>query len=289
MAQIEFEMRVQPSGRSMLAESPVWDAETGDWWWVDIPGRQILRRPGESDEVETWDTPEETGFIVLTDQGPAAGMETGIYAFDPRWARFDRMVAFDDPGCRFNDATVDATGRLWASTMHKAAEPGRGRLHCVGPGLNLHMVSDGLTIPNGLAHDTAGGRLFWSDSYPEVQTIWTAPLDLTTSALGAATVFAKTTDLPGRPDGAAMDADGNYWIAAVDGCEIYVFSADGTLAHRHKAPVQFPTKIGFGGPDGRGIALTSKADAQSGGYLACATLPTAYACGIPMPRWVPGA
>ncbi|MBO6774939.1 MAG: SMP-30/gluconolactonase/LRE family protein [Marinibacterium sp.] len=112
---------------------------------------------------------------------------------------------------------------------------------------------------------------------------------MATRTLGAATVFAKTTDLPGRPDGAAMDADGNYWIAAVDVGEIYVFPADGTLAHRLKAPVQFPTKIGFGGPDGRSIALTSKADAQSGGYLACATLPKAYARGLPTPRWVPGA
>ena len=217
MTEIEFDMLGQPGARSTLGESPVWDAETGDWWWVDIPGRQILCLRGDSDEIQTWDTPEETGFILLTEAGPVVGMETGIYAFDPQYQRLDRIVAFDRPGCRFNDATVDASGRLWASTMHKNAEPGHGTLHRVGPDMRLHVVSDGLTIPNGLAHDGVHNRLFWSDSFPAAQTIWTSPLDPDTGALGAATVFATTTDLPGRPDGAAMDADGNYWIAGVDG------------------------------------------------------------------------
>ena len=52
--------------------------------------------------------------------------------------------------------------------------------------------------------------------------------------------------------------------------------------------MQFPTKIGFGGPDGRSLAVTSKIDTRSGGYLARATLPTASPGGIPTPRWVPG-
>lgn len=285
MTKIEVHFDVCEGAAAILGESPFWDH--GDFiWWVDIVGRKLLRTRLSTRETSSWPTPEMPGFVVLTGPDePVLGMETGIYASFLAEGRFEKLVAFEAAGERFNDATVDDGGRLWVSTMAIDAEPGRGALHVVTPDFALRTAMDGLTTPNGLAADAGRDRLFISDSHPQVQTIWTATCDFRTGEVGCRTEFASTKQLAGRPDGAAPGTSGRYWIAGVDGAALYGFSTDGLLELEAPLPFPAPTKLAFF--DG-GVAVTAKGEGGYGGHLALAAGTEPFLNGPAIPFWRPG-
>lgn len=270
---------------AQLGESPFWDH--GDHvWWVDIGGRRLLRTRLSTGAGESWPTPEIPGFVVLTGPRQAAvGMESGIFSFSPEAGTFERIVGFAGEGQRFNDATVDGSGRLWASTMAVDGARGRGALHLVSPDMTLKPVMDGLTTPNGLAADLGRGRLFISDSHPDIRMIWTAGCDFGTGEIGQRVEFASTAKLAGRPDGAALSTKGDiYWIAGVDGAELYGFARDGRLEHVVPVPFPAPTKLAF---FGGGVAVTAKGEGGYGGQIAVATGVPSILSGPAVPFWQP--
>lgn len=271
---------------SLLGESPFWD-HRDCIWWVDIDGRKLLRSRLSTGETRRWDTPETPGFVVLTGHDrPMVGMERGIYSFCCAEERFERLLSFPRDGHRFNDATVDATGRLWVSTMAMDAAHGCGAVHAVTSGLELKTVIDDITIPNGLAADVNGARLYLSDSHYDSQTVWAVACDFAAGDIGPRTVFASMRAMAGRPDGAALGADGEtYWIAAVDGNALCGFSRRGVLECSVPLPFPAPTKLAFFDD---GLAVTAKAQGGYGGQLSMATgLPPSLR-GPVVPFWRPG-
>lgn len=283
-----FEVVCSPE-KARLGESPFWDPETNDLWWVDVIGKRLLRTAVATGTTEVWDMPESPGFVVLTGAGaPAIGMETGIYAFAPPSGDFERLVRLEQAGSRFNDATVDTCGRLWASTMALDGRAGQASIHLVTADRDLQTFVTGLAIPNGLAVDLDRGRVLYSDSHPAVQCIWSMPLSTGPRLVGEAKPFAGTKQLRGRPDGAALSQDGTYWIAGVDGSELYAFDLHGQLIDAIAVPFPAPTKPCFAGPDGRMLWVTSKDIGEDGGHLARARLPPDTPAGIVQPYWMPG-
>ncbi len=280
---IDLPLEIIGGARALLGESPFWDH--GDCiWWVDITDRKLVRTTLSTGSSKSWTTPELPGFVVLAGPDrPFIGMERGIYSFSPASGAFNRILISDAPGQRFNDATIDETGRLWASTLAIDGTRGRGALHCVTSDLSLVTVIDGLTTPNGLAADTAGSRLFLSDSHPDIQTIWSVPCDFRSGTLGFRDVFATTHHLGGRPDGAALASDsGLYWIAGVDGSALYGFTMDGALEKTVRLSFPAPTKLAL---SARGIAITAKGEGGYGGELAIArNVPPCFR-GRPVPFW----
>lgn len=269
-----------------LGESPVWDGDAV--WWVDCTGKSLFRTRASSGATERWATPEHPGFAVRCDGGGiAVGMESGIFAFDARTATFRRLIAIDRPGCRFNDAAVAPDGTLWAGIQALDATVGAGDLYRIAPGGAFHLFASGLTFPNGLAFDSGRGRMYFSDSHPASQTVWQTDWPHRADNDAPRAVFADFAAQTGRPDGAALDSDGNYWIAAVDGGALLVFSPDGSALRRYPMPFQNPTKLAFGGSGGRLIAVTSKGGDGRNGALGIAEIPAGHAiCGARTHRWV---
>lgn len=283
-----LDVRILPAGAkgARLGESPFWDR--GDSiWWVDIDGRKLMRTRLSNRKTDCWPTPQVPGFVVLTGPDrPVVGMEDGIYAFSPAEGGFQRLLGLDGPGRRFNDATIDGTGRLWASTMPLDGASGPGELHVVTDDLSLRTVLGGLSTPNGLAADMDGARLFVSDSHPDVQTIWAAPCDFRSGEIGERSVFASLQSHAGRPDGAAIgDGSARYWIACVDGGEILGFSAQGTPQYTVPLPFPAPTKLAF---LAGGVAVTAKSQGGYDGRLAIATDAASPLRGPAVPFWRPG-
>lgn len=269
---------------ALLGESPFWDLDDCIWW-VDIAGRKLLRTRISNLETGAWPTPQTPGFVVLSGKNePVVGMEDGIYGFAPGNGSFRQLLSLDRPGERFNDATVDATGRLWVTTMAMDAAPGRAALHAVTADLSLRTVVDGLTIPNGLASD-AEGRLFLSDSHAQIRTVWAMDCSLSTGALSGRDVFVAMGHAEGRPDGAALSTGGDiYWIAGVDGHALHGYDRAG--AHRHRVPLPFPapTKLAF---FPGGMVVTAKAEGGHDGRLALAFDPPPPLAGPAVPFWRP--
>jgi sugar lactone lactonase YvrE len=61
----------------------------------------------------------------------------------------------------------------------------------------------------------------------------------------------------GRPDGAAVDVQGNYWVAMYEGACVLQLSPGGSVLQRIATPVQCPTMVCFGGDDLRTLYVTS--------------------------------
>nr|WP_315427678.1 SMP-30/gluconolactonase/LRE family protein [uncultured Albidiferax sp.] len=244
------------SSRDRVGECPVWSVAENALYWVDIEGQQIRRWSPVSDAVQSWTLPERVGCIALT---PAVGrivaaMETGVYVVqlgDAPAVQLDCLVAVTHPahGMRFNDGRCDAQGRFWISTMVMdmgLASP-LGGLYCLDEiGLSPARL-DGLITPNGLAFSPDGSTAYVSDSHPSVQKIWAFDFDAVSGELSHRRLFVDMQPLPGRPDGAAVDAEGCYWICANDAGLVHRFDPQGQLLASLEVPVAKPSMCAFGG------------------------------------------
>jgi len=256
--------------RAVLGESPQWSPGENCIWWVDVTGRKLFRSEAESGSTGTWTTPEEIGFVVLARGGGIVlGMESGLFVFDSATGGFTLIWRLDAGNARFNDASTDGAGRLWATTCDIDNRQALGSLLRIDPDLSVRRVAGGLLTPNGLAADSAGGWLYLSDAHPSVQRLWRLPLDGASGTVGERQEVARFEELPGRPDGATIDAEGTYWIAGVDGATLHGFSPAGRRVAAIETPMACPTKFVFGGPGLDRVYLTSKTgDPGNGGCLA---------------------
>jgi sugar lactone lactonase YvrE len=62
----------------------------------------------------------------------------------------------------------------------------------------------------------------------------------------------------GRPDGAAVDAEGGYWIALIG--KVARFLPNGVLDRIVELPVERVTMCAFGGPDLATLLVTSSSE-----------------------------
>lgn len=252
--------------RAQLGESPVWSHAHNAIWWVDIIGRKLLCTE-LTGATQIWPTPEIPGFVQCLGEEVLVGMQSGIFRFDPTTAQFEKRVTLLAPNQRFNDACTDTQGRIWAGTMDIDNQQANGTLYLFDPTYRT-LVSkfEGFRTINGLAWDLANGRLFLSDSHHDVQTVWTCKVDLN-GRVSERTVFARFDDLDGRPDGAALDAEGRYWIAGVGGGALYRFAPNGASVTKYDVPVKSPTKPAFVDTSPEAMILTSFEDEMDGGRL----------------------
>jgi sugar lactone lactonase YvrE len=85
----------------------------------------------------------------------------------------------------------------------------------------------------------------------------------------------------GRPDGATVDSEGNYWSAQYAGSRVLCISPQGELLHEIMLPVTNPTMPCFGGPDLKTLYVTSASQGMSAEHLAAHPLEGAVLA-IPM-------
>lgn len=257
-------MFVASDYRAAVGEAPVWDERSQRLLWVDIWGRCMIESAaGKSDVITT--APEMVAAVLPceTDDVVILALESHLVAF----AQADGSMTRIDPPAghaethRFNDAAVDAAGRLLIGTMRKSAfgPAPTGVLYSLGED-GWRTLLEGFWTLNGLAFSPDGRTLYLSDSHPDVQTVWRCPYDPDTGVIGERQVFARFQELPGRPDGATVDRAGNYWIAAVGGWSIHGFSPDGELIRTIDLPVENPTKLSLGGPELATIYVTSMSE-----------------------------
>lgn len=256
-----------------VGESPVWDVRAQRLWWVDIEGACIRCTVlDQAEAVQSWQMPERVGCIALTAvQGQLiAAMETGIARVtleEGGHVDIDWLAHIQHPasGMRFNDGRCDASGRLWVGTMvmDMSLASDLGGLYCLDQrGLTGPHIT-GLLTPNGLGLSPDGRTLYVSDSHPKVQKIWAFDLEADSGTLRNRRLFVDMTEWPGRPDGAAVDAQGRYWICANDAGQIHAFDAQGQWYQSLKLPMPKPSMCAFGGADLDQMLVTSIIPAQT--------------------------
>lgn len=284
-----------------VGESPVWRAEEGKLYWVDIPGRRVRAWHAASGRLEQWSTEEMVACIAFDRRGGiVAAMQTGFFhltlgADGKAQAKALAQPTLPMPGMRFNDGRCDRQGRFWAGTMHTdmPAAHAVGELYCLA-GRNLRgPLLPGLIVQNGLAWSPNGRTMYLSDSHPTVRKVWAFDYNVEEGLPSNRRIFLDLASQKGRPDGAAVDVDGCYWMCANDGAQVQRFTPDGRLDLAIDVPVSKPAMCAFGGDDLRTLFITSipspdpavrAREALGGAVFAVRTT----AQGLPEPEFVGG-
>lgn len=244
--------------KAVLGESVCWLPRDNELVWVDIVGRKALRT-GLDGTTQQWDFDEQTGFAHPCDDGSwLVGQENAILRLDPETGVRQPFVVIedDDPTTRTNDAGCDPQGRLLVGTMRMGELRPVGSLYRIDAQGHFETLDTGLTIPNGIAFSPSGDKAYWAETFVEKRQVCQADCG-PDGALGQKRPFVQLDEAMGRPDGAAVDADGCYWVAAAWGWQLLRFTPDGRLDLAVRLPVQRPSKLAFGGPGLDTIFVTS--------------------------------
>lgn len=244
-----------------IGECPVWDTRAHVLWWVDIGGRAIHRYDPAfgADAVKV--LPGRPGSFALTQQFGLllVAMENRLV-----WYEWDTGVLTDfreleppDTGNRMNDGRCDPAGRFWVGSMFDPTSAGEftGRLHRIEADGSFTTTRRGVGVSNGLGFSPDGTTMYFADT-PH-RTVWAYDYDIATGEAGDERVFFEFGDLMGKPDGAAVDEDGCYWVACVRGAAIARITPAGDLDRVIEMPVTMPTMPAFGGEDLDVLYVTS--------------------------------
>lgn len=248
--------------RAELGECPLWCPMEQSLYWVDIYEGHLNRFDPRSGENSVWTFPEPIGsFAVYANGDWLLALKSGLHRFSPGGGGLELLAQPEAhlPRNRLNDGRCDRQGRFWVGSMQDPVDASHpaGTLYQFGPGDRCKAVVPGLFVSNGLAFSPDGRTIYFSDSYASVRTVWACDLDPDDGALSNRRVFVDTHGMPGRPDGAAVDADGCYWMAANDGWEIVRVTPSGQVDRRVALPIAKPSMLAFGGPRLDTIYVTS--------------------------------
>ncbi|TFZ06704.1 SMP-30/gluconolactonase/LRE family protein [Ramlibacter henchirensis] len=255
-----------------LGESPFWHPDEKRLYWVDIPGRRLRRADPGTGACETWPMPQEPGcFAPARRGGWVIALRDGFYrAYE--WGGELKLIhrsGHDAATTRFNDGKADPRGRFWAGTMFEPKTRAAGELFsldCRDGAPRVERMAGGVTTANGLAWSPAGDTVYWSDTPRHLVRAW--DWDPGTNRMTRERVFHQFADKPsgwmpgdpgygGRPDGAAVDAEGHYWCAMYEGGRIVRLSPAGEVVDEIATPMLCPTMPCFGGDDLRTLFVTS--------------------------------
>ena len=266
--------------RDRLGESPFWHPQERRLYWVDIPARQLRRMDPDQGAIDSWPMPQEPGCIApVRGGGLIVALRDGVYRA-AHWGgelMLLTRIGYDPKTTRFNDGKADPRGRFWAATLYEPKDARRAALYSfdlrqdAGPdgAPVVETQADNAVTGNGLAWSPDASVLYWSDTFDHRVRAW--DWDAPTNTMRAERVFAQFPPKPpgwkpgdagygGRPDGAAVDAHGNYWCAMFEGGRLLQIAPSGQVLADIALPVRCPTMPCFGGDDLRTLYVTSASD-----------------------------
>ena len=250
---------------ALLGESPFWHPHEQRLYYCDIAGHELCVFDPASGRLE-----HHAFATDVASAAPVAGggvllaRRDGLWFFDPS-TRAERRLAAPpyDPGEeRFNDGKCDPAGRFWCGTLREPRVP-LAALYCLDAG-RLERKADGVTVSNGLGWSPDARTMYWADT--KAHTLYAFDYERANGAIARRRVFARFAERAageplerygGRPDGAAVDAAGNVWLAMYEGAQLVQLAPDGTLRRVVALPVRCPTMPCFGGADLKTLYVTT--------------------------------
>jgi len=259
-----------------LGESPFWHPVEQRLYWVDIAGRQVRRWDPASGRREDWALPQEPGCIAPAAAGGLVlALRDGFWRAREWGGALQPLVQFRfGAATRFNDGKADPLGRFWAGTYYEPKDARKADLYALDcrPGNGdagrplVQLKAHNATSANGLAWSPDQRTLYWTDTHAHAVYAW--DWDAQANVMRHHRVFHQFPPKPagwqpgqpgygGRPDGAAVDAEGCYWVAMYEGARLLRLSPAGAVVAEFAVPARCPTMPCFGGPDGRTLYLTT--------------------------------
>ena len=239
-----------------LGEGPLWHAGRGQLYWFDILSGQLhTRENGQTRSVQFAEHVSAAGWV--DDTSLLIASETRLFLFDVERERSEDVEGLDPDNTltRSNDGRADPWGGFWIGTMAKDGAAGGGAIYRYFQG-RVTRLYDNISISNAICFspdrkfalftDTPTQKIMkqalepdrgWPDGDPEV---W---LDLSGEGL--------------FPDGAVIDAAGNFWNAQWGAGRVAVYGPDGTFLRAVSMDATQTTCPAFGGPNLSTLFCTS--------------------------------
>jgi sugar lactone lactonase YvrE len=240
-----------------LLEAPRVDAR--GVWFSDIllGGVRCLRPDGR---IDAWLTERRFigGIAMNADGRLVCAGPGGLVWLDPQTGAtgvlLDRIDGQPIPG--INDITPAPDGGLYFGTVdHPAIMEGRpigpSALYRLAPDGRVTLIRDGVVFANGMGLSPDKRTLYHNDSSVGTFAYEVAP-DGSVSEGG----LIRPDD---DGDGLAVDVEGGIWVAGILTGGLTRFWPDGTVERRVPVPGGNVTSLGFGGPDGRDLYVTTTA------------------------------
>ena len=248
-----------------VGESPIWDIETGELWWVDSTGRRvgrpsIFRWNPKTDVLREWSLDLDIGSIALRrDGGLVLAGGDGIYVFDPDRGELERRCTVETMGgrLRLNDGKCDREGRFYVGGMDDKEELKAASLYRLDPDFTLTEIDTGIICSNGPCFSPDNRTFYFADTFQD--EIWAYDFDLTSGTVANRRLFSRTDAAGGVADGSTVDAEGYLWNAELISGNLVRYAPDGTVDRRIGMPVRNVTSVMFGGDGLDDIYVTTMA------------------------------
>lgn len=228
----------------------------GKLWLSDMYGGKVLTVDGDGNttevaKVETRPSglgflPDGTPLVVSMEDHAVRRIENGEAKLHADLS----LLVTGHP----NDMLVDPSGRAYVGNFGfdflGGEQPKPANLVLVERDGSARVVADGLMFPNGMALADGGRTLLVAEMLAAKVTAFTVADD---GSLSDRRVFAE---LPDRsPDGIALDADGNLWVASSLTAEVLHVAPGGQILETiPTAPLLAPACV-LGGDDGRTLFM----------------------------------
>ncbi len=268
---------------AIWSEGPVWMHETAELLWSDIPNNRMLawhpthgmRVWREAVEFTNGHAREADGALLHCSHGQRAIVRTRFAAGAALVPLADEVLVSHYQGRRLNspnDVVVKRDGSIWFTDPpygilsdyegHQApSELGKNYVFRFDPKTDeLHVVSDFLQEPNGLAFspdesviyvsDTSAARRTDGSGHHHIVAFDVAMRQDLTPLILHPRIFAVVN--PGLADGFKVDQHGFVYTSSQD--SVQVFHPDGTRMGR----IAVPEKVGnlcFGGVAGNELFI----------------------------------
>lgn len=272
-----------------LAEGILWDDRADLVRWVDIARGRVLS--GRLDKRVITDIAsvnvgqtvgavglcEDGGLLIAAARGLAVISAGGDLSLGP-----DLLGGRDR--VRLNDGSVDPQGRFVVGTLALGPETGEEVLLRISPDGTVETLRTDIRLSNGVAFSPDEQVVYHVDTLANTISRHSyGPGDFDVDEPWQIVL----RDLPAYPDGLAVDADGNLWVAQWGGSSVRRHAPSGELLGIVSVHATQASCAAFVGPDLDTLAITTAqeglerwTDASGAIFLA-----SPGATGFRTPRW----
>jgi len=222
-----------------IGESPAWLNDRV--YWTDPVSRRLLSATKHG-ELQSIAMASSVWSLAKSGDGLAGALDDRFCAISQSGEIEAGRAAAIDPGCRFNDMTVDADGGLWVGMMHRGILATRGAIfHARSVRDEPARVASGLGVPNGMKLAADGCTLYVVDTLE--RTLLAYPV--AGGRLGEPVIVSDFLGLPGKPDGMTLAADGTFWVAMWGGNCVAQLARDGAFLRTIPLPAPHVSSLCF--------------------------------------------
>lgn len=240
-----------------LGEGPTYDPHTDTAWWFDILNSKLCEHHLRTGLSKQHDLPFAASALARVDETrQLLFTERGLYLRDGMSGALSlhMEIEADNPVTRSNDARVHPSGAFWLGTMGWQAERDAGSIYWYYKG-ELRKLYHNITITNAICFSPDGTVGYFADTV--LRKVMHVPLDPENGLpVGEPSLFLNAFPA-GNPDGAVVDAQGNFWVALWGGSQIAGYAPDGRFLRSITLPVSQPSCPAFIGRHAAQMLVTS--------------------------------